>query len=306
MAAGRAGASAWHGAHAGESRHRAISVAYATGVRWRLWVDEAPRRGTQTRPEPMRPRAASSAAIGDCAGAHPPDDACARAPQRRRVPAISRFLPAARISCSISLMLLAGFLLLFEVFTFFDLLDDIAQHRTGAHRRRELLSVSVLLPVLPARAAGLPGRGAGDARRHDQEQRTGGVQGRRRQPVPHCAAAAGGRDSVCRRTFRARRHLSALRQPAAGRAAQPIKGRPAQTYYQPQQQWIFGDHSKIYNYQLFDPDQQLFGGLNVFELDPATFALRRRIYAERAHWEPQQTDLDPGIRLDARFRRMAG
>ena len=29
-------------------------------------------------------------------------------------------------------MLLVGFLLLFEVFTFLDLLDDIAQHRTGA------------------------------------------------------------------------------------------------------------------------------------------------------------------------------
>ena len=67
-----------------------------------------------------------------------------------------------------------------------------------------------------------------------------------------------------------------------------IKGRPAQTYYRPEQQWIVGNASKIYNYELFDPDRSLFGGLNVFELDPQTFAVRRRIYAERARWEPEQ------------------
>jgi len=67
-----------------------------------------------------------------------------------------------------------------------------------------------------------------------------------------------------------------------------IKGKPAQTYLEPARQWIFGEHSKIYNYELFDPDRQLFGGLNVFELDPATFQIRRRIYAARASWEPTE------------------
>jgi lipopolysaccharide export LptBFGC system permease protein LptF len=67
-----------------------------------------------------------------------------------------------------------------------------------------------------------------------------------------------------------------------------IKGRPAQTYYQPSRQWIFGENAKIYNYELFDPDRELFGGLNVFELNPATFEIRRRIYAARAHWDNQQ------------------
>lgn len=67
-----------------------------------------------------------------------------------------------------------------------------------------------------------------------------------------------------------------------------IKGRPAQTYFEPARQWIFGDNSKIYNYELFDSDRQLFGGLNVFELDPATFQIRRRIFATRATWEPSE------------------
>jgi len=38
-----------------------------------------------------------------------------------------------------------------------------------------------------------------------------------------------------------------------------IKGRPPQTYTHPQR-WIFGEGSKIYNYDLFDPTQNLFAG----------------------------------------------
>ena len=67
-----------------------------------------------------------------------------------------------------------------------------------------------------------------------------------------------------------------------------IKGRPAQTYFQPARQWIFGQNDKIYNYELFDPDRQLFGGLNVLELNPRTFQITRRIFASRATWEPSE------------------
>ncbi len=68
-----------------------------------------------------------------------------------------------------------------------------------------------------------------------------------------------------------------------------IKGRPAQTYFEPARQWIFGENAKIYNYELYDSDRQLFGGLNVFELDPATFQMRRRVFATRATWEPSES-----------------
>ena len=68
-----------------------------------------------------------------------------------------------------------------------------------------------------------------------------------------------------------------------------IKGRPAQTYFEPARQWIFGENSKIYNYELYDSDRQLFGGLKVFELDPTTFQMRRRIFATRATWEPSES-----------------
>jgi len=67
-----------------------------------------------------------------------------------------------------------------------------------------------------------------------------------------------------------------------------IKGRPPRTFFQPRKQWIFGENSKMYNYDLFDPDRRLFGGLNVFELDKTTFQFKRRVFATRALWEPTQ------------------
>jgi lipopolysaccharide export system permease protein len=63
-----------------------------------------------------------------------------------------------------------------------------------------------------------------------------------------------------------------------------IKGKPAQTYLRPDQKWIFGQHSTIYYYEFFDPDQNRFGSISAFEFDPKTFQLTRRIYAESAYW----------------------
>lgn len=64
-----------------------------------------------------------------------------------------------------------------------------------------------------------------------------------------------------------------------------IKGKPAQTYLNPDRKWIFGQHSDIYYYQFFDSERNQFGNLNVFEFDPNTFQLTRRIHADRAHWD---------------------
>jgi len=64
-----------------------------------------------------------------------------------------------------------------------------------------------------------------------------------------------------------------------------IKGKPPQTYYRPDRQWIFGQSARIYNYRFFDPDRNVFADLAVFEFDPQTFVLKRRIYANRAVWE---------------------
>jgi LPS export ABC transporter permease LptG/LPS export ABC transporter permease LptF len=64
-----------------------------------------------------------------------------------------------------------------------------------------------------------------------------------------------------------------------------IKGKPAQTYLNPRRNWIFGQHSDIYYYQLFDSDRDQFGNLSVFQFYPGTFQLSNRVFAGSAHWE---------------------
>lgn len=68
-----------------------------------------------------------------------------------------------------------------------------------------------------------------------------------------------------------------------------IKGRPVQTYLRPDRKWIFGLGSRIYYYRYFEPAAQVMYGVNVYELDPKTFHLRRHISAERARWEQSLT-----------------
>lgn len=65
-----------------------------------------------------------------------------------------------------------------------------------------------------------------------------------------------------------------------------IKGRPAQTYLRPDRQWIVGEGSRIYYYNFFEPNEQVLGGVTIFEIDPATYELKRRYTAERATYHP--------------------
>lgn len=63
-----------------------------------------------------------------------------------------------------------------------------------------------------------------------------------------------------------------------------IKGKPAQTYLRPDRRWIVGENSTVYFYEFFDPDKNQFGSISVFQLDPQTFQMNRRTYATRAQW----------------------
>jgi len=64
-----------------------------------------------------------------------------------------------------------------------------------------------------------------------------------------------------------------------------IKGKPAQTYLNPDRKWIFGQHSTIYYYQFFDSDRDQFANLSVFQFEPGTFHLVQHIHAEQANWD---------------------
>jgi LPS export ABC transporter permease LptF/LPS export ABC transporter permease LptG len=63
-----------------------------------------------------------------------------------------------------------------------------------------------------------------------------------------------------------------------------IKGKAAQTYLRPERRWIFGQHNDIYYYQFFDADRDVFGGVSIFQFNPRTFQITKRIQGDRAHW----------------------
>src|SRR5947209_7607026 len=64
-----------------------------------------------------------------------------------------------------------------------------------------------------------------------------------------------------------------------------IKRKPAQTYLRPDRKWIFGQNNTIYYYGFYDPDRDQFGNIWSFEFNPHTFEIMKRIYADRAHWD---------------------
>ncbi len=67
-----------------------------------------------------------------------------------------------------------------------------------------------------------------------------------------------------------------------------IKGRPVQTFLRPDRKWVFGQpgpHSRIFYFKYLDPSEYVMAGVNVYELDPGTFRLRRHVSAESARWE---------------------
>src|SRR5579859_7691418 len=184
-------------------------------------------------------------------------------------------------------MLMLVFIFLFEAFTFFELLDDIARHRIAFfvvvnYFRYLTPYLAYQLAPLAALVAILVTIGVMSKNNEVVACKASGIS-LYRMAVPRALAglalAAG--MIVLDDTFLpyANQRQDALRN--------QIKGRPPQTYRQPER-WIFGENSKIYNYDLFDPAQNIFGGLTVLEIDPVTFEMRRRVFAARAQWSDSQ------------------
>lgn len=182
-------------------------------------------------------------------------------------------------------VVLAGFVLLAEAITFFDLLNDIYQDRApwaavasyfiylAPQLVYNLASISVLVAVLVS-------FGLLTKRSEFTAMKASGISLYRASvPVFLVAGALSAGLFVFDHFYLpgANKKQEALRS--------QIKGRPPQTYYRPDRKWIFGQQSRIFFYNFYEPTENVMGGVTVFELDPHTFQLRRRISAERAHWE---------------------
>jgi LPS export ABC transporter permease LptG/LPS export ABC transporter permease LptF len=182
-------------------------------------------------------------------------------------------------------LFLAAFIFIFHSFTFFELLEDIGKHHIGAaivlqyfvfltpFMFYQLVPVAALIGVLVT-------LGVLSKNNEVTAFKACGVS-LYRLSLPllvaglALAAVMFSLDDTILPTCNQRQ--DALRN--------QIKGRPAQTFFQPRRQWIFGEGDRLYNYDYFDPQHNLFAGLSIFELDPATFQLRKRAFFSRAKFE---------------------
>jgi len=184
-------------------------------------------------------------------------------------------------------LLMGTFVFLFETFTFFELLDDIARHRVPFlivvdYFRYFAPYLLYQLAPLGALVAVLVTLGIMSKNNEIVAIKASGISMYRlATPLLLVGLTLGVTMIVLDDTYLP---YANQRQDALHNL---IKGRPPQTYTHPQR-WIFGENSKIYNYDLFDPTQNLFGGLTVLEVDPATFQVRRRVFASRARWSETQ------------------
>ena len=184
-------------------------------------------------------------------------------------------------------VLMLAFVFLFEAFTFFELLDDIARHRIAFLVVVDyfwFLTPYLLYQLAPLAAlvAILVTLGVMSKNNEIVACKASGISlYRLAVPLLFGGLALAGSMIVLDDTFLpyANQRQDALRN--------QIKGKPPQTYRQPER-WIFGENSKIYNYDLFDSTRNLFGGLTVLEIDPSTFEVRRRVFASRARWSESQ------------------
>jgi len=183
-------------------------------------------------------------------------------------------------------LLLASFVLMTHVFTFFELLSDIIRNRIPMSR---VLTYHVFLtPKLIYDAAPVGVLVAvlvtfGLLSKHNEVtafKACGISLHRLAAPVLTASALL----SVALFTFdhyhvgKANRVQHAIRN--------EIKGRPVQTYLRPDRKWIMGRGPRIYYYKYFDQIEGLMVGVTVYELDWEPFRLRRHIWAERARWAP--------------------
>jgi len=183
------------------------------------------------------------------------------------------------------LLVLASFAILVLVFTFFELLGDIIRNKVplvtvGAYLLRVIPSNAYLLTPLAVLIAVLVTFGLLEKANEVTAMKATGISVYRVvMPVLIISAVIAAGLFLVDQFYLPdnNRQEEALRN--------QIKGKPAQTFFRPDRMWIFGKNNTIYYYELFDADRDIFGNISIFEFDPSTFSVTRRIFAEHAHWD---------------------
>ena len=190
-------------------------------------------------------------------------------------------------------MVLAGFVLMILEFTFFDLIGDKLHNLTpvsitGEYLRYLTPSMIYQLTPLSVLIAVLVTFGMFNRSSELIAMKATGISIYRLViPVLVISAALAGGLFAFDQFYlpQANRKQEALRN--------IIKGKPAQTTLNPDQKWIIGQQStgepeRVFYYQFFAPDQNAFANISLFELDPKSFSVVKRIFAERAVWNANE------------------
>lgn len=189
-------------------------------------------------------------------------------------------------------LVLATFVMLMLVFTFFELLSDIIRNRTplvtvGEYLMNLTPSMIYLITPLSVLIGVLVVFGVMNRTSELTAMKATGISLYRiTVPVLTIAALLSASLFIFDEVYlpQANRRQEALRN--------VIKGKPAETVEHPGRNWMFGEQRKgqpstIFYYQYFDPDTRTFGNISIFEFDPGTFTLTKRITATAAGWEPK-------------------
>ena len=188
------------------------------------------------------------------------------------------------------LVLLASFVMMTHVYTFFELLSDIVKNHIALTRvftylfflTPQLIYDSAPFSVLVAVLVTF-----GLLTKHNEItafKATGISLYRLALPVLMAALGLSGALFAFDHYYvpDANRKQDAIRK--------EIKGKPVQTYLHPERQWVFdpgqNDDPRVFYYKYFDPFQKVMNKPEVFELDPTDFRVRKHIAAEKARWEP--------------------
>jgi LPS export ABC transporter permease LptG/LPS export ABC transporter permease LptF len=187
-------------------------------------------------------------------------------------------------------LVLASFVLLMLVFTFFELVGDILRNHialsvVGTYLLNLTPSMIYQIAPLAVLIAVLVTFGVLNRNSEIIAMKATGIS-LYRLVVPVISIAAV--FAICLFLFdqyylpQANRRQESLRS--------TIKGKPPQTFLHPEQKWMFGQQhpgepGRIFYYQFFDPDTSEFANFTVFEFDPATFSISRRIFAARVDWD---------------------
>jgi LPS export ABC transporter permease LptG len=187
---------------------------------------------------------------------------------------------------------LGTFALLFIVFTFFDLIGDIVHNHTPLLTVGDYLLnlipyiVSTVTPLCSLLAVLITFNSLNRSSELTAMKATGISLYRVVAPVVVLAAIL----SAALFAFNESYLPDANRRQEALRAE--IKGKPAQTFLLPGRQFISGQAGpagspdRIFYYQAFDKYSDVFANLTVFEFDPQSFTLQRRLFAKTVRWDP--------------------